>query len=143
MSTIRPALSALLLSLCLAPALAHHSAQMYNFGKTEQLSGVVKDIRVMNPHMSLTLVVSDPKGTHEVAFEGHSVNNFYRAGWRTGMVQVGDKIRVRFAPRRDGLEGGYVTGFVTAQGREVAFGLPTAEERRGGVTAGSAGGSSH
>jgi hypothetical protein len=131
MSKVRVVLAATVLACAGTSALAHHSAQMYNFAKTEHVDGVVKEIRVINPHMSLTLAISDAQGTHDVAFEGHSVNNFYRAGWRPNMVKVGDKITVRFAPRRDGAEGGYVTGFITAQGHDVAFGLPTAEERRG------------
>jgi len=107
-----------------APVLAHHSAAMFDFTKRQELEGVVKDIRVINPHMSITLAVTDAKGTRDIAFEGHSVNNFYRAGWRPNMVKVGDKIKVMYAPRKDALEGGYVTGFVTAQGREIGFHLP-------------------
>jgi len=107
-----------------APLWAHHSAAMFDFTQNRWSEGVVKDIRVINPHMTLTLVVSDAKGTHDIAFEGHSVNNFYRAGWRPHMVNVGDKIRVRYNPRKDGLDGGFVNGFVTAQGREVAFRVP-------------------
>ena len=105
-------------------ALAHHSAAMFDFNKHQELEGVVKDIRVINPHMSITLVVSDAGGTRDIAFEGHSVNNFYRAGWRPNMIKVGDKIKVMYAPRKDALEGGYVTGFVTAEGREIGFKLP-------------------
>jgi len=111
-------------ALVSGPALAHHSAAMFDFTKRQELEGVVKDIRVINPHMSITLVVADAKGTRDIAFEGHSVNNFYRAGWRPNMVKVGDKIKVMYAPRKDALEGGYVTGFVTAQGREIGFRLP-------------------
>jgi hypothetical protein len=105
-------------------ALAHHSAAMFDFTRSAELEGVVKDIRVINPHMSLVLVVTDAKGTHEVSFEGHSVNNFYRAGWRPDSVKVGDKIKVRFAPRKDGHEGGFVNAFTTAQGKEIGFGRP-------------------
>ena len=103
---------------------AHHSAAMFDFTKRQQLEGVVKEIRVINPHMTLTLVVSDGNGTRDVAFEGHSVNNFYRAGWRPNMVKVGDKIKVTFAPRKDGLDGGFVNAFVTAEGREIGFKPP-------------------
>jgi len=139
MRTMKAFLSLLALAGAgIAPALAHHSAQMYNFNRTEQVSGVVKDIRVINPHMTLTLMVNDAKGNHELEFEGHSVNNFYRAGWRPHMVNVGDKIKVLFAPRRDGAEGGYVTGFVTAQGKEIAFGAAP-EARRGTVPTAAAG----
>jgi hypothetical protein len=110
------------------PTWAHHSAAMFDFTQNHWSEGVVKDIRVINPHMTLTLVVSDAKGTHDISFEGHSVNNFYRAGWRPHMVNVGDKIKVRFNPRKDGLDGGFVNGFVTAQGKQIAFGLPPASE---------------
>ena len=109
------------------PALAHHSAAMFDFTQNRWSEGVVKDIRVINPHMTLTLVVSDPKGTHDIAFEGHSVNNFYRAGWRPNMINVGDKIKVRYNPRKDGMDGGFVNGFVTASGKEVAFRVPGSE----------------
>ena len=110
-----------------APAFAHHSAQMFNFMKRSELSGVVKEIRVINPHMSLTLAIDAENGaTKEIAFEGHSVNNFYRAGWRPNMVKVGDHIKIEFAPRKDGKDGGFVVGFTTAQGQEIGFKMPGA-----------------
>jgi len=98
---------------------------MYDFRKVEEATGVVKAVRVINPHMSLTLEVSDAKGAQAVEFEGHSLNNFYRAGWRPNMIKVGDKIKVRFAPRKDQEPGGFVSAFVTSAGREVAFKIPT------------------
>ena len=102
-------------------AQAHHSGAEYDFGHVQHLQGVVQSIRVINPHMSLTLMVTDAHGTHPVLFEGHSVNNFYRAGWRPNMIHVGDHIQVTFAPRKDGAQGGFVNGFVTASGRSIAF----------------------
>ena len=110
-----------------APAFAHHSAQMFNFMKRSELSGVVKQIRVINPHMSLTLEINGENGaTKDIEFEGHSVNNFYRAGWRPNMVKVGDHIKIEFAPRKDGQEGGFVVGFTTSQGQEIGFKMPGA-----------------
>jgi hypothetical protein len=126
---VHTVLAALALAACgISTALAHHSAAMYDFTKNVWVDGVVKDIRVINPHMSLTLVVSGPQGqTHDIDFEGHSVNNFYRAGWRPNMVKVGDKIKVRYNPRKDGHDGGFVNGFVTQDGREIAFRVPGAQ----------------
>ncbi len=122
---VNAALAAALVAGSLSIAFAHHSAAMYDFTKNIWVSGVVQNIRVINPHMSLTLVVSNGTGkTRAVAFEGHSVNNFYRAGWRPNLVRVGDKIRVRYNPRKDGRDGGFVNGFVAANGREVVFRLP-------------------
>lgn len=112
-------------------ALAHHSAAMYDFTRNLWVGGVVKSIRVINPHMSMTLVVSSPQGkTHDIDFEGHSVNNFYRAGWRPGAVKPGDRIKVRYNPRKDGQDGGFVNGFVTARGQEIAFHVPGAQPPR-------------
>ncbi|MGH8228557.1 MAG: DUF6152 family protein [Steroidobacteraceae bacterium] len=106
-------------------AFAHHSGAQYDFTKNVWVAGVVKTVRVINPHMTVTLIVSGPGGhTRAVHFEGDSVNNFYRAGWRPHMLRVGDKIKVRYNPRKDGREGGFVNGFVTASGRKVAFQLP-------------------
>ena len=123
-----------------APAFAHHSAQMFNFMKRGELSGVVKEIRVINPHMSLTLAIDGENGaTKEIAFEGHSVNNFYRAGWRPNMVKVGDHIKIEFrAPQgRPGwrLRGGLHDRSGAGNRLQDARGLivlsdPTASSRR-------------
>jgi hypothetical protein len=119
------ALSGFCLSLLLAQAVsAHHSAAIFDFTKPQHLAGVVKEIRVINPHTTLTLEVTDAKGTRPIVFEGHSVNNFYRAGWRPNMVKVGDKIQVTFAGRKDGTDGGFVTGFVTESGQDIGFKPP-------------------
>jgi hypothetical protein len=126
----------LLSSLGIPFARAHHSASMYDFAQTHEVQGVVKDIRVINPHMSLTLVVTDAKGTRPIDFEGHSVNNFYRGGWRPNMILVGDKIKVKFAPRKSGMDGGFVSGFVTAAGREIGF-MPPAESETSSAPAGA------
>ena len=123
-----------------ATALAHHSAAMYDFTRNQWADGVVKSIRVINPHMSLTLVVGNAPGkTHDIDFEGHSVNNFYRAGWRPGIVKPGDHIKVRYNPRKDGADGGFVNGFVTAQGREIAFRVPGASAAPPAATSHSGG----
>jgi hypothetical protein len=108
-------------------ASAHHSAVQSDFGKTATLTGVVTKFQAINPHMRLTLRVTDEKGTREVEIEGHSTNNMYRAGYRDGLIKVGDKITVNVAPLRDGSEGGYMVAAVTASG--TRFGVQTAAER--------------
>jgi hypothetical protein len=73
------------------------------------------------------LHVKDDKGERDVAFEGHSTNNMYRAGYRDGMIKVGDKITVNVAPYRNGTEGGYMVAAVMSDGKR--FGVQTAAER--------------
>jgi hypothetical protein len=113
--------------LATVPARAHHSAIQFDFAKTVQMSGVVMRFQAINPHMRLTLRISDAKGTREIAFEGHSTNNMYRGGYRDKMIQVGDTITVTVAPLKDGSDGGYVTGGVTSKGER--FGLQGAADR--------------
>jgi hypothetical protein len=125
MRIVRMVLAALVTGSALLPVQAHHSAAMYDFRKVEETTGVVKAVRVINPHMSLTLEVGDARSAKDVEFEGHSLNNFYRAGWRPNMIKVGDKIKVRFAPRKDQGPGGFVSAFVTSDGHEVAFKIPS------------------
>jgi hypothetical protein len=116
--------------LMLAPPLgAHHSAAQFDFGKTVQVTGVVKKFQAINPHMRLVLEVTDGKGTREIEFEGHSTNNMYRSGYRNNMIKLGDKITVTIAPLRNGGDGGYVTAAVTASGQAFGMGAQGAAER--------------
>ena len=120
--------SALALVVALgATAGAHHSAVQYDFGKSASITGVVVKFQAINPHMRLWLRVTDEKGTREVEVEGHSTNNMYRAGYRDGMIKVGDKITVNVAPLRNGVEGGYMVAAVMSDGKR--FGVQTAAER--------------
>ena len=101
-----------------APAIAHHSAAQFNFQTPLSVEGVIKEVRMANPHMRLVLAVTDAKGARDIEFEGHSLNNLYRRGWRLDSVKVGDKITISIAPRKDGGDGGYVLSVKTADGKE-------------------------
>jgi len=120
------ALASLGVFLLHAPLLrAHHSAAEFDFQKWVTVEGVVKRFEVVNPHAEIVLTITDEKGTRDVTFEGHSRNNFYRAGWRPDSVKYGDRIKLTYAARKDGHDGGYVNSFVTAQGQDIGFKLPT------------------
>ncbi|HEV8396573.1 MAG TPA: DUF6152 family protein [Vicinamibacterales bacterium] len=120
--------SALALVVALgSTAAAHHSAVQYDFTKTATITGVVLKFQAINPHMRLTLRVTDDKGTREIELEGHSTNNMYRAGYRDGMIKYGDKITVSVAPLRDGSEGGYMVAATMSNG--TRFGVQSAAER--------------
>jgi hypothetical protein len=128
MKQVQSLLSAVALVAALATTLdAHHSAVQYDFTKTAMITGVVVRFQAINPHMRLTLRVTDEKGTRDLEIEGHSTNNMYRAGYRNGMVKAGDTITVDVAPLRDGREGGYMIAAVTASG--TRFGVQSAADR--------------
>jgi hypothetical protein len=107
-------------ALCVLPwiAEAHHSAIQFDLSiRDNYVEGIVKEFAVANPHTKIVLEITDAKGTRDVEFEGHSRNNYYRSGWREGMVKVGDKVKLQSAPMRDGSDGGYVLGVIAADGR--------------------------
>jgi hypothetical protein len=118
MSRIPVRFIAVALLTCALPAIAHHSAAQFNFQAPTSVEGVVKEYRMANPHMRLILTVTDAKGQHDVEFEGHSLNNLYRRGWRQDTMKVGDKVTISIAPRKDGADGGYVLSVKTADGKE-------------------------
>jgi hypothetical protein len=111
-----------LLALALAAAVpsvthAHHSAIRFDLTiRDRMVEGIVKEWEPANPHTKIVLTVTDEKGTRDVEFEGHSRNNYYRGGWREGMVKVGDKITLNAAPTRDGTDGGYALAVIAADG---------------------------
>ena len=116
-------LAAALLGIAV-PATAHHSAAIFNFRTPVTKTGVVKEIRVINPHTHVIMSITDQRGTRDWNFEGHSASNFYRAGFTRGSVKAGDRISITFAPMRDGNDGGYIVAFTTAGGATVGFAPP-------------------
>ena len=97
--------------------LAHHSANRFDLTiRDNEVSGIVKEFDALNPHTKIVLEVTDEKGTRDIEFEGHSRNNYYRNGWRVGMVEPGDHITLIAAPTRDGSDGGYALGVITEDG---------------------------
>jgi hypothetical protein len=114
-------LGAVLMFVVGVSAIAHHSAAGQDFNKRVEMDGVVKSWQIMNPHGKLVIDVADAKGKRSIQFETHSRNNVYRAGYRDGMVKAGDKIKVVIAPNKDGSDGGYLVGFVTAAGEKIGL----------------------
>jgi hypothetical protein len=106
------------LAACATAASAHHSAAQFDFAQTVRIEGVVKEMRVANPHIALFLEVADDRGKRVIEYEGHSRNNVYRRGWRPEMVNAGDTISIDIAPLRSGEDGGYVKTFILKDGTE-------------------------
>ena len=98
---------------------AHHSAARFDLSiRDNYVTGIVKEFKAANPHTRIILEVTDEKGTRDIEYEGHSRNNYYRGGWRQGMVKVGDEITLNAAPTKDGSDGGYALGVKAADGTE-------------------------
>jgi len=120
MNTVRLVIASVaLIVLLVTSAMAHHSAAAQDFGRRVEIEGVIKVWEVANPHGRVIIEVTDAKGKRDIEYETHSRNNMYRSGYRDGMMKAGDKIKISIAPNRDGSDGGYITGFVTAKGDKV------------------------
>jgi Family of unknown function (DUF6152) len=119
MSRVLVLVSFLMLGAAPWTAEAHHSAARFDFTiRDHKVTGVVKEFKVANPHTKIVLEVTDEKGTRDIEYEGHSLNNYYRGGWRDGLVKAGDKITLIVAPTKDGSDGGYAIGVIAADGTQ-------------------------
>ena len=89
------------------PAAAHHSFAMFDYNKESTITGEVKELQWINPHIHLIVNVTDASG--KVAawdVEGGTPANLRRTGWSREVVKPGDKISVVIHPLKNGTTGG-------------------------------------
>jgi hypothetical protein len=113
------AAGALLAASFTTPALAHHSAAEYDLAHPIRIKGVIKEFAFLNPHARIVMHVKDEKGERDIIYEGHSRNNLVRLGLHPDEMKAGDEVTLVIAPRKDGADGGYMFGFVAADGEVV------------------------
>jgi hypothetical protein len=110
----------LLLAGGLAPAMAHHSAAMFDQQKKVELSGVVREFQWTNPHCYIQLVVKDAQGREvEWSLELGAPMYLYARGWRPSTVKQGDRLAVTVSPLRNGSPGGLLVDAKGADGRPL------------------------
>ena len=103
--------TAIVLALAITvPALAHHSAAMFDDAKVLEKKGVVKELQWTNPHVWLQVVIDENGKKTEWSLEGGSPNTLSRQGWRATTFKPGDSVTVRFNPMRDGSAAGLFIG---------------------------------
>ena len=95
---------------------AHHSTAMFDKSKIMVLNGTVVELRWTNPHVHLvlngTVKAGDPPAVWLI--ETTSPANLQRTGgWGRTALKPGDRVRVEFAPLRDGDARGGRLGKVT------------------------------
>jgi Family of unknown function (DUF6152) len=85
------------------PALAHHSFAIYDMEQNIEFKGVVETLKFRNPHMAMTLTVTNDKGEKETInfVEGAPANMLVRSGLRPEAIKPGQAITAIGAPRRD------------------------------------------
>ena len=115
-------------SVCLpCAAIAHHSFAMFDFTRTAEIAGTVKQFQWSNPHAWLDVIVLDAAGTQTTwGVEMGSPSALYREGWRQGSVVPGDKVVVVIHPLRDGRSGGSLVSATLPSGVKLMQGGPGA-----------------
>ena len=117
-----------------ASARAHHSfAAAFDATKPVVVTGVITEVRLVNPHSQFVLDVTDTTGKVETwRFEGSTPSSLIRSGFRPGTLKVGDKVTVTGSHARDMTQNaGAAREIVTADGRSFIVG-PAGEEGSGG-----------
>ena len=105
------------LSLVALPALAHHSASMFEPVKTVTVSGTVKEFQYTNPHAWLVVLVPGQGGSVTTwSFEMGELSFLTRAGIHKQDFTPGTKVTITGHPMKDGRTAGSFTKAVRADG---------------------------
>jgi hypothetical protein len=89
-----------IIALCIAilsaisfPVFAHHGASPYDTSKLSTLKGTVSDFQFINPHVEISVDVTNEKGQVETWIgEANSPNVLSRHGWDREIIKKGDQI---------------------------------------------------
>ena len=117
---IRHALGIVFAVAFVAPAVAHHSASMFDDTKVVEKKVVVKELQWTNPHVWLQVTVDEKGAKKEWSVEAGSPNTLSRTGWRSTSFKPGDAVTVRVNPMKDGsAAGNFVGAKFEADGRTL------------------------
>ena|SRR5579862_5923772 len=93
------------------PAWSHHSHANYTT-ETVDLEGVVTEFHALNPHSWVYMSVPDKSGNPQVwAMEGGGARGLKELAEQGKGLKIGDKIKARCHPLRDG-SNGCLLGFI-------------------------------
>ena len=102
------------------PAAAHHSFAIYDMAQNIEFDGVVETLKMRNPHMSMTLTVTNPDGTKKTInfVEGAPANMIVRMGLNPADVAVSKPIKAVGAPRKDDPNAYFLKAIILPDGRK-------------------------
>jgi hypothetical protein len=111
------------LALATRIAGAHHSFAAFDRERSVVLTGTVREFQWTNPHAWIQLLVPEADGgQQEWSIECGSPNMMARQGWKSGMLQVGDKVALMMHPMQDGSPVGSLVSITLADGRVLGPG---------------------
>ena len=103
---------------------AHHSlAGVYDMKDEKEIAGAVEKVQFVNPHGSLTISVKGENGTATpwVFTLGSATALAQRGVGKTGpnALRVGDAIKVKFIPAKDGSPLGFLKSVTYPDGHTI------------------------
>lgn len=106
-----------------AVASAHHGiGAQFDRGSTIELEGKVRSVLWRNPHVRITVGVTDDSGREALwVVEALSVSMLRQKGISDVLLTVGDAVRIAGNPSRRGETEIYVTNLLLEDGREALF----------------------
>ncbi len=111
------AAAALAAGLLLTPAMAHHSAAMFDDQVELTLTGVVTRFDYLNPHSWLYVNVENDDGSQtEWGFELGAPPRLRRSGISPNFWRPGDAVTIKTNPLKDGRPAGNLRGAINAEG---------------------------
>lgn len=108
-------------ALLAAPgAFAHHSFAAFHQDKEQTVTGVVKDWQWTNPHTFMTVTAPGANGAPaDYLIEGGAPSMWRQRGFARDVVKPGDKVTIKFHPRKDGTPGGNFIDVTGADGHSL------------------------
>ena len=102
------------------PAAAHHSFAIYDMTQNIEFDGVVETLKMRNPHMAMTLTVTNADGTKKTInfVEGAPANMIVRMGLNPADVAAGKPIKAIGAPRKDDPNAYFLKAIILPDGRK-------------------------
>jgi hypothetical protein len=87
---------------------AHHSGTMFDPVRIETVTGTVKEVRWVNPHLSLLVfgTIKEDEEPSEWLLEMTSPSVLGRLGWTRTSFKPGDRVEANIHPLRDAEEHG-------------------------------------
>lgn len=99
---------------------AHHSFAAYDMKHSVTFVGVVDTVKFRNPHIAMTLKVTDGNGEERIIHfvEGAPANMLVRMGLKPSYVKAGTKITAIGAPRKDNPNEYFLKTIILPDGRK-------------------------
>jgi hypothetical protein len=103
---------------------AHHSASMYDETKITTINGTVRELRWVNPHVSLLIygTVKEGEAPTDWLLETTSPGRLLRLGWTRTSVKAGDRVLIEIHPLREGTQQGGSIQKITSVETGKSFG---------------------